>query len=77
MCAARLSSSGVYVPDILAGPADRRPPQADETLRVTDTWVLYVRQRTENVRLDDIARLLKKERTPKRRQACPIPASGS
>jgi very-short-patch-repair endonuclease len=60
-CAARLSATGSYVPDEEGrDPADRSLPAVDGTLRVTDTWVLYVRQRAEDFRQEDIRRLIGK-----------------
>ena len=57
-CAARLSSTGIYHPDTLTDPDDRSLPDADNVLRLTDTWVLYVRQRSGDFRREDIARLI-------------------
>jgi very-short-patch-repair endonuclease/transcription elongation GreA/GreB family factor len=56
MCHARLASDAVYEPDSSAA-RDRSPPAADRKLRITDGWVLYVRQRSSNFRCDDIRRL--------------------
>lgn len=58
MCHARLSASAVYERDVREDERDRTPPRADETLRISDTWVLYVRQRSVNFRCDDIRRLI-------------------
>jgi very-short-patch-repair endonuclease len=59
-CAARLTPTGTYYPDTIAVPEDRSLPNADATLRITDTWVAYVRQRSGDFRRDDIARLIKR-----------------
>lgn len=59
-CAARLSATGRYHPDDVGDPANRTLPNVDEFLRISDTWVLYVRQRNEDVRKDDIRRLITK-----------------
>ncbi len=60
MCAARLSATGLYVPDEAGyDPASRGLPAIDGTLRITDTWVLYRRQRTEDIRQADIQKLIK------------------
>ena len=56
MCHARLASDAVYEPDARTKD-DRAPPAADGKLRITDGWVLYVRQRSSNFRCDDIRRL--------------------
>lgn len=60
-CAARLSASGAYVPDEAGrDPNDRSLLAIDGTLRISDTWVLYVRQRAENFRQDDIQKLIQR-----------------
>ncbi len=59
-CAARLSASGRYHPEDLVDPNDRTLPSIDDVLKITDTWVIYVRQRNEDFRKDDIRRLIKK-----------------
>jgi hypothetical protein len=59
-CAARLSASGVYHPDTLTDLQDRALPDPDSSLRVTDTWVIYVRQRSADFRREDLARLIKR-----------------
>lgn len=60
-CAAQLSPTGVYVPDEEGREAtDRSLPPFDEVLRVTDTWILFVRPRAEDFRKDDIQKLIKK-----------------
>ena len=57
-CAACLSPNGDYHPDTLTDPNDRSLPDADDVLRLTDTWVVYVRQRSGDFRREDIARLI-------------------
>lgn len=57
MCQARLFSAAIYEPDARPDETDRTPPQADDKLRISDTWVLYVRQRSVNFRCEDIRRL--------------------
>ena len=59
-CAARLSGSGRYHPEDLVDSNDRTPPGIDDVLKITDTWVIYVRQRNEDFRKEDIRRLIKK-----------------
>ncbi len=56
MCQARLSSSAIYEPDVVL--ADSRSPRSDDTLRISDTWVIYVRKRSTNFRQEDIRRLI-------------------
>ena len=58
MCHARLSSSSIYEPDARENLADRSPPVADDKLRITDTWVIYVRQRSIDFRCEDIRKLI-------------------
>jgi very-short-patch-repair endonuclease len=59
-CAAHLSASGIYHPEDLTDSSDRTLPNIDDVLRITDTWVIYVRQRNEDFRKEDIRRLIKK-----------------
>jgi hypothetical protein len=73
-CAARLSPTGVYHAETLADSADRTMPDADTSLRVTDTWVIYVRQRSGDFRRDDIARLIKRVEEVEDEEE--LPASG-
>jgi very-short-patch-repair endonuclease len=54
-CSTRLSETGIYRPDETA---DRTLPPFSDVLRVTDTWVLYARQRAEDGRRSDIRRLI-------------------
>ena len=58
MCSARLSASSIYEPDVRKDPGDRSPPAADDKLRIADTWVIYVRQRSIDFRCDDIRKLI-------------------
>jgi AAA domain len=58
MCQARLAGNSVYEGDSAEVPAAERPlPRPDDILRVTDSWVLYIRQRSVDFRCDDIRRL--------------------
>ena len=58
-CAARLSPTGLFVPDDEGrDPADRGLPAIDGELRITDTWVIYVRPRSMDARTEDVARLI-------------------
>ncbi len=59
-CAARLSASGRYHPEDLVDPNDRTLTSIDDVLKINDTWVIYVRQRNEDFRKEDIRRLIKK-----------------
>src|SRR5262249_28168770 len=52
--------SGVYHPDTLTDLQDRALPDPDGSLRVTDTWVIYVRQRSADFGREDLARLIKR-----------------
>lgn len=51
-----LEPNGVYWPSV-AEPTDRTVPQADENLKVTDTWVLFARPRSNSSYLQDLERL--------------------
>jgi len=56
--ATHLDSNGVYWPDHVPA-EDRKPPAAVDRLRVTDTWILFARPRTNNVFLQDLEKLKK------------------
>jgi len=58
ICASRLSATGRYFSDENA--KSRFLPPVGEHLVVTDTWILLARQRTEDIRRDDLKRLQKK-----------------
>jgi hypothetical protein len=73
-CAARLSSTGIYHPDTLTDPLDRGLPDADTVLRLADTWVLYVRQRSGDFRREDIARLINRVDAVESQDELPAPA---
>lgn len=73
-CSARLSSTGIYHPDTLSDRLDRTLPDADPFLRLTDTWVLYVRQRSGDFRRDDIARLIRRVEEVESQDELPVPA---
>lgn len=63
MCFARISSDGIYLPDEESFDRNKPLPTADIKLQVSDTWIIYVRQRQENDRGDDILRLIKQVET--------------
>jgi len=57
--ATNLDSNGIYWPnEVLA--EDRTLPRSDDKLRVTDTWVLFARPRTNNLFLQDLEKLKKR-----------------
>ena len=74
MCHARLSAAAVFERDAREDDGDRTPPRADETLRISDTWVLFVRQRSVNFRCDDIHRLVAQIREAENEADLPAPA---
>jgi very-short-patch-repair endonuclease len=74
MCQARLSAAAVYERDTRDNENDRTPPQADDKLRISDTWVLYIRQRSVNFRCEDIRRLTARVRDAESKQDLPAPA---
>jgi len=51
-----LDANGIYWPN-QSHPDDRTLPRADENLKVTDTWVLFARPRTNSSYLQDLERL--------------------
>jgi very-short-patch-repair endonuclease len=60
ICQARLAGNAVYLADESDLPPAERPlPRPDTILRVSDSWVLYIRQRSVDFRCDDISRLKK------------------
>ena len=57
--ATNLDANGIYWPD--EAPAeDRTLPTSDDRLKVTDTWVLFARPRTNNLFLQDLEELKKR-----------------
>jgi len=53
----QLDRSGRYHPDEIHDITDRSLPPISDTLTVTDTWVVYARQRSDNFFLNDLERL--------------------
>lgn len=53
-----LDPNGIYWPNEVP-PEYRTPPKADEKLKVTDTWVLFARPRTNSLFLQDLEKLKK------------------
>ena len=51
-----LDANGVYWPSQVK-PEDRSVPKAEDKLKVTDTWVLFARPRTNSAYLQDLERL--------------------
>ncbi len=74
MCSARLSASSIYEPDVREDLDDRSPPVADDKLRITDTWVIYVRQRSVDFRCDDIRKLIDRVQQAPNDVSLPPPA---
>jgi very-short-patch-repair endonuclease len=68
--ATHLDSNGVYWPDRTSAD-DRSLPPADDHLRVSGTWVVFARQRTNNLFVQDLAsfKALLEE------QDCPLPGA--
>ncbi len=65
-----LDANGVYWPDRVP-PEDRTPPHADDHLKVTDTWVLFARPRTNNLFIHDLENLKKSIEAGKDPKALP------
>lgn len=74
MCHARLSGSAIYEPDVRENLDDRSPPVADDILRIADTWVIYVRQRSIDFRCDDIRKLIDRVQQAPNEGSLPLPA---
>ena len=51
-----LDANGIYWPNEVPA-EDRTLPKADDKLKITDTWVLFARPRTNNLFLQDLERL--------------------
>lgn len=51
-----LDANGIYWPGEVAA-TDRAAPKAEERLKVTDTWVLFARPRTNSLFIQDLERL--------------------
>jgi len=56
--ATNLDANGIYWPD-QAPAEDRTFPKADDRLKVSDTWVLFARPRTNSIFLQDLEKLKK------------------
>ncbi len=54
-----LDANGIYWPDVVL-PEDRSLPKLEDKLKVTDTWVLFARPRTNNLFVQDLEKLKKK-----------------
>jgi very-short-patch-repair endonuclease/phosphopantetheinyl transferase (holo-ACP synthase) len=53
-----LDANGIYWPSVVSA-EDRTTPKPDDKLKVTDTWVLFARPRTNNLFLQDLENLKK------------------
>ncbi|MBI2883456.1 MAG: hypothetical protein HYY11_06075 [Candidatus Methylomirabilis oxyfera] len=56
--ATNLDANGIYWPSEVSA-EDRTLPKADDKLKVTDTWVLFARPRTNSLFLQDLEKLKK------------------
>jgi very-short-patch-repair endonuclease/Cdc6-like AAA superfamily ATPase len=59
LAALHLQEAAVYHPDDVTDKTDRTIPAASFNLRVTDTWVVYARRRSDNFIVEDMERLKK------------------
>jgi len=57
--ATNLDANGIYWPNEVPA-EDRALPKSDDKLKVTDTWVLFARPRTNNLFLQDLEKLKKR-----------------
>lgn len=72
LCQARLSGTSIYEADANPLPSSERPlPTFDTLLRVSNSWVLYIRPRSVDFRCDDIRRL--KERITEAEDEASLP----
>lgn len=67
-----LDPQGVYWPDETP-PEERVLPKADEKLKVTDTWVIFARPRTNSILLQDLEHL--KKEVENRKSASDLPVA--
>ena len=67
-----LDPQGSYWPET-AAPEDRTLPKADGKLKVTDTWVLFARPRTNSILLQDLENL--KEEVEAKEDASDLPVA--
>lgn len=72
LAALHLQESAVYHPDDVTDKTDRTIPKASSNLRVTDTWTVYARRRSDNFLVEDMGRLKK---TVQEAAASHIPAA--
>ena len=56
--ATNLDANGIYWPNVVPA-EDRTLPKPDDNLKVTDTWVLFARPRTNNLFIQDLEKLKK------------------
>ena len=61
---AQLSESGIYWPDINSNKENREPPQINDVLHVTDSWLIYARPRSITSFMQDIERFHAKLEKP-------------
>ena len=59
-CASRLSANGRFYPDEKKDHSDRTLPEAGPDLVITDTWIVFARTRTADIRRDDLKRLMQR-----------------
>ena len=73
-CQAGLAPDAIYEAHGDVPPAAERPlPHFDDRLRVSDSWVLYVRQRSVDFRCEDIRRLQKQIKDSEGEDGLPPP----
>lgn len=57
-CSSRLAAKGRFYPDDKQASSDRTLPPAGPDLIITDTWLIFARTRTADIRRDDLKRLM-------------------
>jgi hypothetical protein len=55
-----LSESGTYWPDVNPDKENRKPNKINESLEITDSWIIFVRPRSSTGFIQDIERFQKK-----------------
>ena len=59
-CASRLSANGRFLPDEKKDHSNRTLPDAGPELVIADTWLIFARTRTADIRRDDLKRLMQR-----------------
>lgn len=70
----QLSESGIYWPDINPDKENREPPEVNDILRITDSWLIFARPRSTTSFVQDIERFKSKLEDESTHSEIPVPA---